>query len=122
MAKLNMCLRRPDSNNVSNLWGPSEYDVRQALVVNYLYAVPYFVGQHNLAGEALGGFKPVTRAEWEPTTTPGWRIRWFWLRHRGRVLGTERDTDAPWGLCRGERHRPQVAFFFCRIMTSREMR
>jgi hypothetical protein len=57
MAKLNMCLRRPDSNNVSNLWGPSEYDVRQALVVNYLYAVPYFVGQHNLAGEALGGWE-----------------------------------------------------------------
>jgi hypothetical protein len=47
----------PDTSNVSNLWGPSEYDVRQALVVNYLYAVPYFLGQRNLLGEGLGGWQ-----------------------------------------------------------------
>jgi hypothetical protein len=47
----------PDSYNMSNLWGPSEYDIRHAFVVNYLYALPFFANQHNLAGETLGGWQ-----------------------------------------------------------------
>jgi hypothetical protein len=47
----------PDAYNQSNLWGPSEYDVRNALIVNYLYTVPFFQGQRNLLGETLGGWE-----------------------------------------------------------------
>jgi hypothetical protein len=47
----------PNTYDQSNLWGPSEYDVRQALIVNYLYALPFFLGQRNLLGETLGGWE-----------------------------------------------------------------
>lgn len=47
----------PDSYNASNLWGPSEYDFRHVFVINYLYALPFFAGKRNLAGEALGGWQ-----------------------------------------------------------------
>jgi Carboxypeptidase regulatory-like domain/TonB-dependent Receptor Plug Domain len=47
----------PDTYNTSNLWGPSEYDVRHALVVNYLYVEPYFLGQRNWKGQLLGGWQ-----------------------------------------------------------------
>jgi Carboxypeptidase regulatory-like domain/TonB-dependent Receptor Plug Domain len=47
----------PDSYNHSNLWGPSEYDVRHIFIANYLYALPFFKNQRNLAGEALGGWQ-----------------------------------------------------------------
>ncbi|MFC5862735.1 Plug and carboxypeptidase regulatory-like domain-containing protein [Acidicapsa dinghuensis] len=47
----------PDSYNTSNLWGPSEYDVRHVLIVNGLYALPFFKNEHNLAGETLGGWQ-----------------------------------------------------------------
>ena len=47
----------PDTYNMSNLWGPSEYDIRHAFVINYLYALPFFINQHNLAGETLGGWQ-----------------------------------------------------------------
>ncbi|HTZ60058.1 MAG TPA: carboxypeptidase regulatory-like domain-containing protein [Acidobacteriaceae bacterium] len=47
----------PDTYNTSNLWGPSEYDVRHALVVNYLYVLPFFQGKRNLLGETLGGWQ-----------------------------------------------------------------
>lgn len=47
----------PDSTYFANLWGPSEYDVRNAFVANFLYVLPFFANQHNLAGEALGGWQ-----------------------------------------------------------------
>jgi hypothetical protein len=47
----------PDTYNTSNLWAPSEYDSRHVLVVNGLYALPYFHGQRNLKGEMLGGWQ-----------------------------------------------------------------
>jgi hypothetical protein len=47
----------PDSAYFANLWGPSEYDVRNAFVANFLYVLPFFANQHNLAGEALGGWQ-----------------------------------------------------------------
>jgi hypothetical protein len=47
----------PDSYNMTNLWGPSEYDIPQALLVNYLWAEPFYANQHNLAGEVLGGWQ-----------------------------------------------------------------
>jgi Carboxypeptidase regulatory-like domain/TonB-dependent Receptor Plug Domain len=47
----------PDTYNTSNLWGPSEYDARHALVVNYLYAFPFFSGQRNLQGQLFGNWR-----------------------------------------------------------------
>jgi hypothetical protein len=47
----------PDSYNKSNLWAPSEYDIPQVLIVNYLWAEPFFANQHNFAGEVLGGWQ-----------------------------------------------------------------
>lgn len=47
----------PDSYNTSNLWGPSEYDTRNSLVINYLYALPFFSNQNTLMGELLGGWQ-----------------------------------------------------------------
>ena len=47
----------PDSYDPSGLWGPSEYDTRNALVINFLYAVPIFRNQNELAGKLLGGWQ-----------------------------------------------------------------
>jgi len=47
----------PDSYNMSNLWGPSEYDIRHVFIINYLYVLPFFKGQHGLVGETLGGWQ-----------------------------------------------------------------
>lgn len=47
----------PDSYYTKNLWGPSEYDIPQALLVNYLWALPFFANKHNLSGELLGGWQ-----------------------------------------------------------------
>jgi hypothetical protein len=47
----------PDSYNMTNLWGPSEYDIPQVLIVNYLWAEPFYANQHNLAGEVIGGWQ-----------------------------------------------------------------
>ncbi|MEO6966387.1 MAG: TonB-dependent receptor, partial [Acidobacteriaceae bacterium] len=46
----------PNTYNTSNLWGPSEYDKRNVLTLNWVYAVPLFQGQTNLAGKLLGGW------------------------------------------------------------------
>lgn len=45
----------PDTYNTSNLWGPSEYDTRHVVVINYLYALPFFPNQNALTGKLLGG-------------------------------------------------------------------
>jgi hypothetical protein len=47
----------PDSYNTTNLWGPSEYDARHMVVINYLYALPFFANQSNIAGKLLGGWQ-----------------------------------------------------------------
>ena len=47
----------PDSYDTTGLWGPSEYDTRNALVVNFLYALPFFKNQNELAGKLLGGWQ-----------------------------------------------------------------
>jgi hypothetical protein len=47
----------PDSYDTSGLWGPSEYDTRNALVINFLYAVPFFKNQNELSGKLLGGWQ-----------------------------------------------------------------
>jgi hypothetical protein len=47
----------PDSYNHTNLWGPSEYDIPQAFVANYLWSDPFFARRHDLSGEILGGWQ-----------------------------------------------------------------
>src|SRR6202035_3306236 len=47
----------PDTFNTTNLWGPSEYDARTMVVINYLYALPFFRNQNTLAGKLIGGWQ-----------------------------------------------------------------
>ncbi len=47
----------PDSYDTTGLWGPSEYDTRDSVVVNFLYALPFFKNQNELAGKLLGGLQ-----------------------------------------------------------------
>ncbi len=46
-----------DTYNTSNLWGPSEYDARNILIINYLYDLPFFKNQSTLTGKLLGGWE-----------------------------------------------------------------
>ncbi len=47
----------PDTYNASMMWGPSEFDVRHILAVNYLYQLPFFRQQKGVAGRFLGGWQ-----------------------------------------------------------------
>jgi len=47
----------PDTYDTTNLWGPSEFDSRHSVTINYLYQFPIFRGQHGLAGKLLGGWQ-----------------------------------------------------------------
>ena len=47
----------PNTYDASNLWGPSEFDTRHVLIVNYLYELPIFRHNNNLAGKVLGGWQ-----------------------------------------------------------------
>jgi hypothetical protein len=47
----------PDTYNTANLWGPSEYDARHMVVINYLYSLPFFANQNEIAGKLLGGWQ-----------------------------------------------------------------
>ncbi len=55
----------PDTYNTSNLWGPSEYDARHDVIVNYLYDLPFFKGQTNLTGKLLGGWEITGSAQFQ---------------------------------------------------------
>jgi Carboxypeptidase regulatory-like domain/TonB-dependent Receptor Plug Domain len=47
----------PDTSYTNNLWGPSEYDTKHILLVNYLYDLPFFKSQSTLTGKLLGGWE-----------------------------------------------------------------
>jgi hypothetical protein len=47
----------PDTYDVSNLWGPSDFDTRHVFVLNYLYELPFFRNQQNFLGKILGGWQ-----------------------------------------------------------------
>ncbi len=47
----------PNTYDASNLWGPSDYDVRHVLIANYLYELPIFRNKTSLAGKLLGGWQ-----------------------------------------------------------------
>ncbi len=46
----------PNTYYSNNLWGPSEYDTPQIVLVNYLYELPFFKLQRTLAGKLLGAW------------------------------------------------------------------
>jgi hypothetical protein len=47
----------PDTYDTSNLWGPSDFDTRHVMTINYLYELPFFRHQQNLVGKVLGGWQ-----------------------------------------------------------------
>jgi hypothetical protein len=47
----------PYTYNTSNLWGPSEFDTRHIVLINYIYDLPFFKGQRNMAEKMLGGWE-----------------------------------------------------------------
>src|SRR5579859_3771147 len=47
----------PDTYNAHMLWGPSEFDARHILVINYLYSLPFFRDTSKLSGKLLGGWQ-----------------------------------------------------------------
>jgi len=55
----------PDTYNTTNLWGPSEYDARHMIVINYLYALPFFANQNTVAGKLLGGWQLSGNAQFQ---------------------------------------------------------
>jgi hypothetical protein len=55
----------PDTYNTSNLWGPSEYDARHMLIVNYIYDLPFFKTQKNLTSKLLGGWEIAGTAQFQ---------------------------------------------------------
>lgn len=59
----------PDTYNTSNLWGPSEYDERHVVLINYLYDLPFFKNQSTLVGKVLGGWQ-ISGATQFQTGTP----------------------------------------------------
>ncbi|HZL57111.1 MAG TPA: carboxypeptidase regulatory-like domain-containing protein [Bryobacteraceae bacterium] len=47
----------PDTYDTSNLWGPSEFDTRHAVVISYAYNLPFFKDASHLTGKLLGGWQ-----------------------------------------------------------------
>jgi hypothetical protein len=47
----------PDTYNTTNLWGPSEFDTRHAIVIDYVYNLPFFKDASTTAGRFLGGWQ-----------------------------------------------------------------
>jgi hypothetical protein len=45
----------PDTYNTSNLWGPSEYDERHIVLINYIYALPFFKNNKIAGGWSIAG-------------------------------------------------------------------
>ncbi len=47
----------PDTYDAHGLWSASDFDDRHVMIVNYLYELPIFRHQNNLAGKLLGGWQ-----------------------------------------------------------------
>lgn len=47
----------PDAYNDTYFWGPSDFDVRHMLVVNFIWDIPVFKNQQTLSGKVLGGWQ-----------------------------------------------------------------
>jgi predicted heme/steroid binding protein len=47
----------PDTYYAHNLWSQADFDVRHIFIANYIYELPFFRNQNNLAGRFLGGWQ-----------------------------------------------------------------
>jgi hypothetical protein len=47
----------PDTYNPALLWGPSEFDARHIVVINYLYDLPFFRHRAGFVGKTVGGWQ-----------------------------------------------------------------
>jgi hypothetical protein len=47
----------PDTYNAHNLYGPSEFDSRHVLIVNFLYELPFLKSNQHFTGKVLGGWQ-----------------------------------------------------------------
>ncbi len=47
----------PDTYDAHMLWGPSEFDTRHIVAINYLYEIPFFRRRSNLASKLIGGWQ-----------------------------------------------------------------
>jgi predicted heme/steroid binding protein len=47
----------PDTYYIRNLWGPSDYDARHVMTINYLYELPFFKNNSTMSGKLLGGWQ-----------------------------------------------------------------
>ena len=47
----------PNTYDTSWLWGPSEFDSRHIMILNWLYQLPFFRQQQGFVGRALGGWQ-----------------------------------------------------------------
>jgi len=61
----------PDTYNTSNLWGPSEYDERHVVLINYIYALPFLKNNTQLSGRMLGGWSLAGTAQFQTGTPCG---------------------------------------------------
>jgi hypothetical protein len=61
----------PDTYDTANLWGPSEYDTRHIVLINYLYHLPFFKDQSKLSGKVLGGWEIAGVAQFQTGTPCG---------------------------------------------------
>jgi len=61
----------PDTYNTSNLWGPSEYDTRDILILNYVYDLPFFKNASKLSGKMLGGWEIAGTMQFQTGTPCG---------------------------------------------------
>jgi hypothetical protein len=96
----------PDTYYAHNLWGNSEFDARHMVQIYYLYDLPFFRGQTNIAGKTLGGLANQRRHAVSDGTTlrsgrhkrlrrrwPGCQLR-MWCEWP--VLGRERRSEDYW--------------------------
>lgn len=61
----------PDTYNTSNLWGPSEYDERNVVIFNWIYALPFLKNNNQLEGKMLGGWSLAGTVQWQSGTPCG---------------------------------------------------
>ncbi len=61
----------PDTYDTFNLWGPSEYDTRHILLVNWLYDLPFFKGGHSVLAKVAGGWEITGSAQFQSGTPCG---------------------------------------------------
>src|SRR6185437_4140557 len=47
----------PNTYDAHNMWALSSFDVTHIMMINYLYDLPFFRAQKNLAGKLLGGWQ-----------------------------------------------------------------